>query len=188
LAAAVRFTHEPFQLTLELTLNFSIPRQDRYMSNARQDLFVRELLDVFTETFEKVQGIYLDRSTSLFETLETISAEEASRPVSATCATIAAQVEHVRYYIDVLGTYMIGQKPENVNWKHIWETISSVSPEEWDASRARLKASYDETITRIKGFQSWDEGDHLPAALAIVVHTAYHLGEIRQALCVVKAG
>jgi hypothetical protein len=157
------------------------------MSDTLQQHLVTELLDVFTETFEKVQGIYLDRGTSLFETLDTISAEEASQPVSATCATIAAQVEHVRYYIDILGTYMIGQKPENVNWKHIWETVSSVSADEWDASRARLKASYEETITRIKGFESWDEVDRVAGALAIVVHTAYHLGEIRQALCVVKA-
>ncbi len=38
---------------------------------------------MFDETFEQVQGMYLDKGTSLFETLATVTAEEASRPVSA---------------------------------------------------------------------------------------------------------
>ncbi|MDQ3524712.1 MAG: hypothetical protein M3451_06625, partial [Chloroflexota bacterium] len=44
------------------------------------------------ETFTDVTGIFLDRGTSMFETLATISAEEASRPVGGGCANIAAQV------------------------------------------------------------------------------------------------
>jgi hypothetical protein len=32
---------------------------------------------------------------------------------------------------------------------------------------------------------AWDE-DRMVGALSIVVHTAYHLGEIRQALCTLK--
>lgn len=50
--------------------------------------FTKALDGLLNETFSNVQGIYLDRGTSLFETLETISAEDASRPVSATCAFI----------------------------------------------------------------------------------------------------
>ena len=70
-----------------------------------------ELFELFEETFEQVHGIYLDGGTSLFETLATISAEEASLPVSATCATLAAQVEHVRFYLDVLETYLLNSEP-----------------------------------------------------------------------------
>jgi len=72
--------------------------------------------NLFEETFEHVHGIYLDRGTSLFETLETISAEEASRPVSAKCASIAGQVEHVRFYIEVLEKYLRGEDPGKVDW------------------------------------------------------------------------
>jgi hypothetical protein len=149
-----------------------------------KERLVKDLLDFFQETFESVQGIYLDRGTSLFETLDTISAEEASRPVSATCATIAAQVAHVDYYLEILSVYMVGQKPENVDWGHVWKTVSSVSPEEWESSKSRLKQRYEQVITAFKGL----EGDeNLSDALAMVVHTAYHLGEIRQALCTIKA-
>ncbi len=154
--------------------------------NSLNMLITQEILDILTETFESVKGIYLDRGTSLFETLATISAEEASRPVSATCATIAAQVEHVRYYLDILGSYMNGIKPENVNWNEIWQTVSVVTPPDWEASQTRLQESYQRTVAAVKGFESWEGEDRLGGALALLVHTAYHLGEIRQALCVVK--
>lgn len=149
------------------------------------DQLTSEYFAILHETFEKVQGIFLDKGTSLFETLDTISAEVASRPVSANCASIAAQVEHIRYYLDVLGVYMQGQKPENVDWKKIWRTIEAVTPEEWEASKSRLKASYQAILTLTKNF-TWANGDEIGGAIAVVVHTAYHLGEIRQALCTVK--
>jgi hypothetical protein len=154
--------------------------------SALLDLIKKEILDVFTETFESVQGIYLDRQTSLFETLETITAAEASRPVSSTCASIAAQVEHVRFYIDHLSAYMRGENPGKADWGEIWRTIEAVTPEEWEASKARLKESHQRTVAFIQTFDNWEQDERLSGALAIVVHTAYHLGEIRQAMCMVK--
>jgi len=38
----------------------------------------------------------------------------------------------------------------------------------------------------MEGFDSWDNDSRLGGAVAIVVHTAHHLGEIRQMLCVLK--
>ena len=148
--------------------------------------FTNELFEVLDETFEQVRGIYLDKGTSLFETLASISAEEASRPVSATCATIAAQVEHVRFYLDVLEQYLMKQNVGKVDWQEIWRTVQGVTPEEWEASKNRLKDSYQRVMARLKSFETWDGENEIGGALAILVHTAYHLGEIRQAMCVVK--
>ncbi len=148
--------------------------------------FTSELFEIFDETFEHVQGIYLDRGTSLFETLDTISAEEASIPVSASCATIAAQVAHVRFYLEVLEGYMLNKPIAKVDWKEIWRTVSVVTPEEWEASKALLKETYQRIRSLMKSLATWDGENEIAGALAILVHTAYHLGEIRQALCVVK--
>lgn len=39
----------------------------------------------------------------------------------------------------------------------------------------------------LKAIERWEGEEEVGGALAIVVHTkAYHLGEIRQALCVLK--
>ena len=68
--------------------------QDKYMSTGQD--FAYNLFLLMEETFEaKHHGIYLDKGTSLFETLETISAREASIPVGGKCASVAAQVAHV---------------------------------------------------------------------------------------------
>lgn len=148
---------------------------------------VGNFLDILQETFERVGGRYLDRNTSLFETLATISAEEASVPVSATCATLAAQVEHIRFYLDVTADFMEGHGDEKLDWGAIWRTVSAVSPEEWDASKARLQTAYQRLLTVLKT-SAWDDDETFGGALNAVAHTAYHLGEIRQALCTLRTG
>lgn len=143
----------------------------------------QEFLDILDETFVRHHGIYLDKNTSLFETLETISAETASRPVSAHCASLAAQVDHVRFYLDVLEAGMVKKDIGEVNWNAIWNTVEAVNEEEWEAIKERLNASYQRVLAVINSFDTWEGEDDIAGSLAIVVHTAYHLGEIRQALC-----
>jgi hypothetical protein len=148
--------------------------------------FASEVYDLLDETFENVHGIYLDGGTSLFETLETVSAEEASRPVSARCASIAGQVEHVRFYLEILEKYMRGEEVGKVDWQGSWY-LKSVTPGEWEALKSRLRERYGSVLALVKSFEAWDGENDIGGALAIIVHTAYHLGEIRQALCTVKS-
>ena len=147
--------------------------------------YTKALADLLDETFERVHGIYLDRGTSLFETLETISAEEASRPVSATCASIAAQVEHVRFYLEVLGRYAQGEAVGKVDWEASWR-LTTVTPAEWDALKGRLRDTHRDILALVGDAGTWDNEDAIGGSMAIVAHTAYHLGEIRQALCTIK--
>ena len=149
------------------------------------DCFKQELFDLLDETFNKVQGIYLDRGTSFFETLETISAEEASRPVSAKCASIAAQAEHVRFYLRVLGDCIEGKPAVKIDWQESWQ-LREVTPEEWQTLKERLRETYQGVLTVMKDLDTWEGEDDIGASLGILAHTAYHLGEIRQALCVIK--
>jgi hypothetical protein len=144
---------------------------------------VRMLLD---ETFDNVRGIYLDQGTSLFETLATISAQEASVPVGGTCATLAAQVKHVAFYLDVLEQGVRTQQFEPQDWGKIWRETSAVTPEAWEALMAALRASYDRIKALIAETAEWSSANQIGGAMATIVHTAYHLGEIRQALCSLK--
>lgn len=151
------------------------------------ELFRKELFRCFEETFEQVSGIYLDRGTSLFETLETISAEDASRPIAENCATIAAQVEHVRFYLDVLNDVMLKEEITKIDWREIWQTVREVTPEEWEAEKQRLRESHRRVVATMKNYDRWEGKFGISGALAVLVHTAYHLGGIRQALCAVNS-
>jgi hypothetical protein len=148
--------------------------------------FTHALYTLLDETFDNVQGYFLDKGTSLFETLATISAEEASVPVGGKCATLAAQVKHVAFYLDVLERNVRTQQDERQDWGKIWRETSAVTSEEWDAIKTQLRESYDRIKKLISDTTEWPGEQHIGEAIAAIVHTAYHLGEIRQALCTVK--
>jgi len=148
--------------------------------------FTKALYGLLDETFDNVHGFFLDKGTSMFETLTTISAEEASIPVGGKCATLAAQVKHVAFYLDVLEQSVRTQQFERQDWGKIWRETSAVSPEEWETLKTQLRASYDGIKQLIADTPEWSSEQEIGGAIAAIVHTAYHLGEIRQALCSLK--
>ena len=148
--------------------------------------FLNPLFDLLDETFENHHGIYLDKNTSLFQTLETVSAEEASIPIGGKCASLAAQVAHVTFYLEVLERYIFLGDAGNVDWGEIWRTFEKVTPEEWEGLKSNLEQTYRRINQELHKLEAWDGEDKIGGAMAIVVHTAYHLGEIRQALCTLK--
>jgi len=151
-----------------------------------QEHIVPDLFDILDEAFVTHHGIFLDRGTSLFETLETITAEEASIPVGGKCATLAAQVAHVNFYLEVMEAYILKQDRDKVDWGDIWRRVNKVSPEEWKAYQDQLKETYHRIVSILQNLKDWNEERPIGGAMAIAVHTAYHLGEIRQAMCIVK--
>ena len=126
------------------------------------------------------------RNTSLFETLAEISASEASIPVGNQCATIAAQMAHVNFYLEVMERYLQTGENERLDWGEIWRTVRAVTPEEWAASQERLRQTYQRLRKYIETYDHWETEDSFGGAIGLVAHTAYHLGEIRQATCTVK--
>lgn len=142
------------------------------------------LLVVLEEIFEQVHGYLLDPETSFFETLASVSAEEASRPVSAQSASLAAQVNHVRFYVDVMQASAASGEDQTADWTSSWQ-IGPVSEAEWHDLVDRLRASYRQLRDFARTFEAWDER-FVGGAFALVGHCAYHLGEIRQGLGVLR--
>lgn len=151
-----------------------------------QNLFTRPLLEIFAETFETHYGIYLDKDTALFNTLTEISADEASQPVGGQCATLAAQVAHIKFYLEVMEKDLLNQPTGKVDWDEIWRSVNQVTPDEWRALRTGLEQAYRRIETLLRELPGWNNEDTVGRAIAVVVHSAYHLGEIRQALCTLK--
>lgn len=165
-----------------------VPRGETRMNDTQSPIAqaLHDILKVFDETFETVIGVYLDRGTSLFETLATITAAEASLPVSATCAALSAQVDHLRFYLDVMQDVMLGREQESYDWKDIWNRVGVVTDDEWAAIQARLRESHRQIRALLVSPQAQQRPEAIGVAAAVIAHSAYHLGEIRQALCTLR--
>ena len=147
--------------------------------------FMIPLFNLLEETFETHHGIFLDKDTSLFQTLETISAQQASIPVGGRCASLAAQVTHVTFCLEFSEHVILYNEAPSVDWGEIWRTVEKVTPDEWQALKEKLKQAYARLKQLLRDDPLWSENT-IREVLAVIVHTAYHLGEIRQALCVLR--
>jgi hypothetical protein len=142
--------------------------------------FVNNLLTLLTETVEgapKLPTAYLDAKASFFHTFKDISAEQASTPVTSDGMTLAAHVEHSRFYMDVLLQFMNG-RTEKVDWDKSWQ-LKTVSAEAWDNLKTDLETVYQDIKTHVQTVNTWGDIE-IGDAMAIVVHSAYHLGAVRQ--------
>ena len=150
--------------------------------------FANNLFVLMEETFEsKHHGIYLDKGTSLFETLAGINAAEASIPVGGKCATLAAQVKHVAFYLDVVEKSVKDPNYPQVDWTEIWNNVNVVDSSEWQTIQDELRRSYASIQELMKSTPEWPSEREIGGAMALLAHSAYHLGEIRQALCTLKS-
>ncbi len=141
--------------------------------------FIESVAYLLRETFEGspegTGSAYLDRGVGVFPTLDCVSAEKASAEHHGT--TIAAQTEHAKFYLDRMCEFING-RTENVNWEDSW-LIETVNGAEWNALRDSVRRSYEDTLRCVATVEDWTE-DRVGEAIAMVVHTAYHLGSIRQ--------
>ena len=143
-----------------------------------QPTLKQSLLELLEETFENPHGYYLDRSKGgLFTTLEAVSHERASLELSRQ-RSIAAHVEHTRFYLDALHQYLNGFTGK-MDWDASWQTHGVTAPE-WDTMRAALRSQYDALMTDLRALPENDP--KLENGMSVLAHTAYHFGAIRQLL------
>lgn len=139
---------------------------------------------VFEDTFSEHRGVYLEPGSSLLETLEGISAEEASIRVGGKCGSLAAQVAHVTFYMENTEHFIRTGEDKPADFTQIWRTVEKVNAEEWQQLKDALRTAYARLHALLQS-ADW-QWMHVAGAFNILVHSAYHLGEIRQALCTLR--
>ena len=72
-----------------------------------------------------------------------------------------------------------------IDWEESWQQ-TEVTSEEWETLKKELRQTHRDVLTAMKNVTAWEGEDDIGASLAILAHTAYHLGGIRQSLCAVK--
>ncbi len=107
-----------------------------------------------------------------------VNAEQASRPVSAGGPTIAAHAEHLRWFLAYARSFYGGEgKPGN--WEDSW-SVRAVDTEAWDRLRADLRSEYEAMRQTVADQTDWSDPDLLTGTLALLPHSGYHLGAIRE--------
>ena len=161
-----------------LTLAFRLGIQMKTI--ARED-YTNSFFQLLKETFEgpppEMGSAYLDKGAGLFQTLDQVTAEAASTSVRPEAPTIAAHCEHLRFYVMTLYEFMRGAT-DKVDWKQSW-LVQTVTPAEWDDLKGRLRRAYTTITEHLRSLEGWGE-EEVGDGMAILVHTAYHLGAIRQ--------
>lgn len=147
--------------------------------------FRSALLASLEEATSNVHGIFLDKGDSLYETLAGITAEQASAPLGPGSGTIAAKVNHIRFYVDAVLKNAAAGEFIPADWASSW-AVDTVSEEEWAELVDGLKTTFSQFIDLARVNDQWPE-PVLGGAFGVVIHTGYHLGEIRQALAYLRA-
>ena len=141
--------------------------------------FLNDVFYILKETFEgspEGQGsAYLDQRIGVFNTLDGLTAGQVSKEIHST--SIVAHVEHTKFYLDRLVEFIEG-RTEPVKWDQSW-LIDEVDEEEWETLKAGMRNSYEGVLKCVSDVEEWNR-DRIGEAIAIVAHTAYHLGAIRQ--------
>ncbi len=119
----------------------------------------------------------LDHDTGWHQTLAAIDAAQASRPIVAGGTTIAAQAAHAAYYVELIEAGMRGAEPV-ADWPGSFQP-AVVDEAAWQQLRGRLQASLERFRALVTSDLAWNE-PRLGDALAVLAHTAYHLGSVRQ--------
>lgn len=166
-------------------------KQEMSVANEQQTvpltLFTDGLSAVLRECFETVSSpsMFLDPGDAFFQTLATVSAEEASQPAATGISNLAAEVNHTAFYIDVTLRFLRGEQPGKVDWDGSWQ-VGAVDEAQWSALQDTLRTTYDALQTAVAQPASWAHREAIAGGIGMVAHCAYHLGEVRRTLGVIR--
>jgi hypothetical protein len=143
----------------------------------------RLLVETFEGPPEEGGSAYLDGGAGLFQTIGSVSAEVASRAPLPGYPTIAAHCVHLGYFVQMLDGILLGEDPV-LDWPGSWK-VHEVDDAAWRIVRSDLHDRYRQLRATLAARGAWDD-DAIGDALAILAHTAYHLGAVRQILRTVE--
>jgi hypothetical protein len=86
----------------------------------------------------------------------------------------------------VLQRALRGETLGKLPWRDIWDQDRPVSAGEWSARVDELRGELASLRTLLEEPATWEREDAVGEAMAVVVHSAYHLGAVRQALAVIR--
>ncbi|MCW5943348.1 MAG: hypothetical protein KIS66_14040 [Fimbriimonadaceae bacterium] len=145
--------------------------------------FRKAFVQLFREAFEgRPHGQdytwFVEGKEGIFDALDSLTAEAASRKPSERCASIAAHAYHIRFALQAARAEILGEELSG-DWESSW-LKQSVTPTEWALLIGDIRAAYAFLIGQMEANSDWSNPDMVIGALAQLPHMAFHLGAIRQ--------
>jgi hypothetical protein len=147
---------------------------------------VRQLVAVLQEAFEgsdRDWSYFTDEGpqAGLLGSVESLSAEEASRPVAG--SSVAAHVHHVTFALDASRDWIRGEWTPR-DWTDSWR-VQAVDADAWQRLQRDLRRAYSELREEVERRGTSSE-EAFGGAVAAVAHCAYHLGAVRQKVALLR--
>src|SRR5215212_2583680 len=149
-------------------------------------IFQRALSNMLAEIFDGPPGqeafLLNPGDPGLLRQLDATDARTASTPAVPGRTTVAGHIDHVHVGLAILNRWAAGEAnpwagaDPNASWRR-----TTVTEGEWRALRDALRHEAEQWRTVVAARTSWDDMS-AAAALSTAVHTAYHVGAIRQIL------
>ncbi|PKL05673.1 MAG: hypothetical protein CVV53_08295 [Spirochaetae bacterium HGW-Spirochaetae-9] len=124
-----------------------------------------------------------DPDSGVLGTLESLTAAEASVPLTAgDAATAASHASHLRYALHLANRAMKGENPyRDADWQGSWST-TTVSDTTWRELKDALKLEFETLKAAISDPAVWSSDKRVFGMMGNIAHSAWHLGALRQAL------
>ncbi len=144
------------------------------------DALLHEIEELLWETFNggrPGQGTqYLDHNSGIVNTLNSITAEQASQK-HGSHPSIAAHVRHMIFHLKVAYEWIAGDHSKR-DWQGSF-LPHEVTPEEWRELKKEIQETKETYLRVIKALPT-DQLISESGAMGVIAHLAYHLGAIRQ--------
>lgn len=138
---------------------------------------------LFREAFEGIppgaSGTwFVEKDEAIFNTMNSVSAEQASKTPPAGCQSLAAHAFHIHYTLKRMNDE-IRSVSRTDSWEVSWAK-QTASPGEWEQLKKDIRLEYELILEFLTTNENWAEEGWVTGTAALPVHMAYHLGAIRQ--------
>jgi len=124
-----------------------------------------------------------DPDSGLLGTLESLSASEASFPLTpGDGASAASHASHLRYALSLANRAMKGENPyREADWNGSW-AIAVVDEKAWAALKKGLSEEFETLKTALSDPSVLSSDMRVYGMIGNIAHAAWHLGALRQGL------
>lgn len=138
------------------------------------------IVKAINEAYDGTGGVYLDSGTNLLAELTALTGAQASTVLPGAGNSVANQIRHLLTTVRMHEPQFNGGTYPDLDWGADWAEIH-LNDNEWQELVASFAATREQLIGWVTSPTVEENDDYVGAAVMVVAHHAYHVGQIRHA-------